>query len=104
MPGEHLDAVVQLQQPADGVVELRRALVLLDGQVGAGDVVHEQAVAGQHGAGLAGSGTVDHDHGGVLGTMAGHVQRAQPHLAELDLGAVWERVMRVPGPGQRAHP
>ena len=36
-------------------------------------------------------GTVDHHDGGVLGTMAGHVQRPQPHLAELDLVAVFER-------------
>ena len=52
------------------------ALLLLDGEVGAGDVADEQRVAGQHGPRLVAARGVDQREGGVLGPVAGRVERA----------------------------
>ena len=49
MPGPHLDGVGQRHElVVERAEDAARALVLVDRQVGAGDVADEQRVAGQH--------------------------------------------------------
>ncbi len=78
--GPDLDVVGQRQQPlVQGAVDARRALALLDRQVGSRHVADEQRVAGQHRPGIPAARVVAEQEGGVLGPMAGRVER-------LDLG------------------
>ena len=99
MAGEDLDAVGQLEQPAQRVEEPLGALLRVDGEVGPPRVADEERVAGEHEPRLVGARAVDDREARVLRPVAGRVDRAQDDLAELELGAVLERVVRVLGLG-----
>ena len=71
----------------------------LDREVGPGGVADEERVAGEDEPGLLGAGAVDDGEARVLGPVPGCVDRAQDDLAELQLRAVLERVVRVRGLG-----
>jgi hypothetical protein len=71
------------------------AFASLDRQVGASRVPDEERIAREQEPWLVGPGPVDHGEAGMLGTVARRVQAAQDDVADLDLVAVGERVMRV---------
>ncbi len=93
----------RVRQPQERVVQRAvdppRALLLVDGQVGAGDVAHEQRVAGEDRPGLIAALGVHQREGGVLRPVAGRVERAHLQRAELELPAVVERLVVVLGLG-----
>ena len=99
MAREDLDAVRQLEQAAQRVEEALGALLRADGEVGTGRVADEERVAGEDEPGLVGARAVDHGEARVLRAVAGRVDRAQDDLAELELDAVVQRVVRVLGLG-----
>ena len=74
---------------------LAGAVLLLHREVGAGDVAHEQAVAGEHRPRLGPARGVDERERGVLGPVAGRVDRAHAQHPELELEAVVERLVLV---------
>ena len=74
--GPDLDLVGQRQQPLVQRAEhVGGALARLDRQVGAGDVADEQRVAAQQRPGVAAAAGVAEQEGGVLGPVAGRVDR-----------------------------
>ena len=75
MTGEDLDAVRQLEQAAERVEEAVGALPRADGEIGPSRVADEEGVPREDEPGLVGAGAVDHRQAGVLGTMAGCVDR-----------------------------
>ena len=93
MAREDLDAVRKLEQPAQRVEEPFRALLRADREVRAGGVADEERVAGEHEPGLVGARAVDDGEARVLGPVPRRVDRAQDDAAELQLGAVLERVV-----------
>jgi hypothetical protein len=93
VPGEHLDAVRQLEQAPQRVEEALGALLRADGEVGPRRVADEERVARQDEPRLVRARAVDHREAGVLRPVAGCVDRAQHDLAQLDLGAVLQRVV-----------
>ena len=99
-PGQTSRRVGQRQQRVvQRAEDAARALVLVDGEVGPRDVADEQGVAGQHGPRLVAARGVDERERGVLGAVAGRVQRAHAQRAELELPAVVERLVVVVGRG-----
>ena len=66
-----------------------------DGKVRSSRVADEERVAREDEPRLVGAGAVDHREAGVLRTMPGRVDRAQDDLAQLELEAVSQRVVRV---------
>ena len=77
VPGPDLALARQRQQRvAQRAEHAPRALLLVDREVGAGDVADEQRVAGQDGPRLGAAGGVDQRERRVLGPVAGRVQRA----------------------------
>ena len=99
--GPDLDLVVQRQQPLVQRVEhLRGALARLDRQVGAGDVADEERVAGEERPGRAAAARVAEQEAGVLGPVAGGVDRLDREVAERQLPAVGEGLVRVLRLGQ----
>ena len=81
----------------------RAPLLLVDGEIGARHVAHEQAVAGKKRPGLLAPCGVDQREGGVLGAVAGRVDRAHGERAELELVAVLERLVVVIRRRQAVH-
>ena len=98
--GEHLDAVGQLHQPPERVEEPFRALRGTDGEIGARGVADEQGVSGEDEPWLVRARPVDHGETTVLGPVTGRVDAAKRDVADRDLVAVLERVVRVLGPGR----
>ena len=96
-----LDAVGELEQAVQAVVEVAGAFAGLDGEVGPGGVADEQRVAGQEQPGLVAARPVDDGEAGVLGPVPGRVDGAQRDLAGDDLLAVCERLERVLRLGDR---
>lgn len=94
MAGEDLDAVSELDQPAQAVEEALGSLLWLDGEVRPSRVADEQRVAGEHEPRLVPPGAVDHREAAVLGAVARRVDRAHDDLADLDLRPVRERLVR----------
>ncbi len=97
MPGEDLDAVRKLEQPAERVKEPFGAFLRGDCQIRPRCVADEERVAGEHEPRLVGTGAIDDDEARVLGPVPGCVDRAQHDLAELQLHTVLERVVRIRG-------
>ena len=96
--GPQLGGVGQREQLAvQRAEDPARALLLVHGQVGPGDVAHEQAVAGEHRPRLLAALRVDQRERAVLGAVARRVQRAHAQRAELELPAVVERLVVVVG-------
>ena len=104
VPGPDLDLVGQREQPlVQGAEDVGGALARLDREVGAGDVADEQAVAAQHRDRVAAALGVAQQEGGVLGPVAGRVDRLdRRRLAQLQRPAVGERLVLVLGLGQLA--
>ena len=93
MPGEDLDAVAELDEPAEAVEQVFRPCPRLDGEVRPARVADEQAVARQDEPWLRAAGAVDHREAAVLGPVAGRVDRAQDDVPDLHLGSVLERLV-----------
>jgi hypothetical protein len=102
--GVHLDAVAELDEAVQRVEEPLGARRRLDREVGARRVADEEGVAGEHEPRLVAAGAVDDGERAVLGPVPGRVQRAQDDPAELDLGAVFERLVRERRPGGGVNP
>ena len=86
------ETIVQRAEDVDG------ALARLDRQIGPGDVADEERVAAQHRPGLVAAGGVAQQERGVLGPMAGGMDRLDRRsLAERQRPAVDERLVRVLG-------
>ena len=83
-----------------GSVEIARALLGLDREVGARDVADEQRVAAQHRGRLAAEVAVAQHEGGVLGPVAGGVDGLDLNRAEAQDPAVVEGLVRVLGVGE----
>ena len=102
--GPDLDLVAERQQPVVQRVEhLRGAFARLDRQVGAGDVADEEGVAGEERPGRAAAARVAEQEAGVLGPVAGGVDRLDREVAEGQPPAVGEGLVRVLGLGQLVH-
>jgi hypothetical protein len=101
VPGIDLDPVRQLEQAPQRVEELAGALLRSDCEVGARRIADEERVAGQDEPRLVRARAVDRREARVLGPVPGRVDRAQHDRAELDLGAVLQRVVVVRGLGRR---
>ena len=95
MTGVHLDAVGELEEAAERVVDPLRALRRLDGEIRTGHVADEQRVARQQQPRLVRARAVDHLEAAVLGAVAGCVNTSQHDLTDLDLVAVGEGVVLV---------
>ena len=94
--GPDLDLVVQRQQPVVQRVEhLRGAFARLDRQVGAGDVADEERVAGEERPGGAAAARVGEQEAGVLGPVAGGVDRLDREVADRQRPAVGEGLVLV---------
>ena len=97
MPGEDLDAVRKLEQPAQRVKEPFRALLRGHCEVRTGGVADEERVAREHEPRLVGARAIDDGETRVLWSVPGRVDRAQDDLAELQLHTVLEAVVRILG-------
>ncbi len=75
--------------------DVARALVGLHGQVRPRHPAHEQRVAGQDRPRLLAARGVGQAEAGVLGAVPRRVQRADPHVAQDELPAVVDRLVRV---------
>ena len=101
MPGPDLDGRREREEAlVERAIELARALLGLDREVGAGDVAHEERVAGEHRDRLAAGAEVAKQEGGVLGPVARGVHGLDLELAEAQPPAVVERLVRVLGVGE----
>ena len=92
--GEHEQLAVQRRMDPAG------AVLLVHGEVGAGDVADEQAVAAQHRPRLRPPRAVDQRERGVLGPMPRRVQRADGDAPQRELPAVVEGLVGVVGVGE----
>jgi hypothetical protein len=90
-----LDAVRQLEHSPQRVEHPFGTFASLDGEVRTSSVADEERVSREQQPWLVGPRPVDHGETGVLGTVARRVQAAQDDVADLDLVAVGQRVMRV---------
>src|SRR3989442_956980 len=91
--GEDLDAVPELDEPAQAVEEALGSLARLDRQIRPAGVADEERVAGEDEPGLLAAGAVDHREAAVLGAVARCVDRPQDDRADLDLRPVVERLL-----------
>ena len=101
--GEHLDAVGELEQPAERVEEPLGALVPPDREIGPGGVADEQRVAGEHEPRLVAARVVDDREAAVLRPVAGRMDDAERDGADRDLVTVAHRVVRVVDAGVGVH-
>ena len=100
MAGMNLDAVRQLEQPLQAVVQLACALGRLDGQIRPGRFADEQRVARQGQPRLVRPRSVADRERAVLWSVAGRVDDADRDRPHRDLGAVLQRlevVLRLRG-------
>ena len=95
MSREDLDAVGQLEEPAERVEEPFRALHRADREVRPRGVSDEERVAGEHEPWLVRARRVDHGEATVLGTVARGVETAELDRPDGHLVSVVERVVRV---------
>ena len=101
MAREHLDAVGELEQALERVVEPLGALGCAHREVGPGGVADEERVARQDEPRVVAARAVDDGQAAVLGPVAGRVDHAQRDGADLDRVAVAHRVVRVVDLGRR---
>ena len=97
MAGKHLDAVVELEQPPERAEETVRALLGVDREVRPRRVTDEERVSCEHEPWRVGTRTVDDSETRVLRPVARSMDCAEDDLAELDLAAVLEWVVRIGG-------
>ena len=93
----HLDAVPELDEPPQRVEQPLGALASVDREVGPRGVADEQRVAGEDDPRLGSARAVAHGEAAVLRPVPRRVDAAQDDLAERDLVAVLQRVVRVLG-------
>ncbi len=103
MPGEHLDAVVELEQAVERVEQALGSLLCCNRKVGPGRVADEQRVAREDEPGLAAARVVDDGEAAVLGSMARRMDDAERDGTDDDLVAVVHRVVRVVDAGVCMH-
>ena len=96
-----LDAVAELHQPSERVEEALRSLARVDRQIRTRRIADEQRVSRQDEPRLGRTRAVDDGEAAVLGPVARRVNAPEHDLAERDLGAVLERVVRVLGLARR---
>ena len=87
--------------PPQGVEQALGALARVYGEIGAGRVADEQRVAGEHDPRLVAAAAVAHGEAAVLRPVPRRVDAAEDDVAEHDLRAVLERVVRILGLGGR---
>ncbi len=104
MAGKHLDAVAEIDEPAQAVEQPLGAGHRLDREVGPRRVADEERVAGEHEPRLRAARAVDHGERAVLGPVARRVDRAEHDVAEHDLRSVDERLVRERRAGGLVHP
>ena len=80
VPGPDLGEVAEAQQALHRPVEPARPLLLVDGEVGPGDVAHEQRVSGHSEPRLIAPAFVGDQIGGVLGPVPGRRERGDRDL------------------------
>src|SRR5581483_6771884 len=97
--GEDLDAVAQLEEPAQAVEEALGAFLRPDREVGPSRVPDEERVAGEDEPRLAAARAIDHREAAVLGPVARRVDRAEDDVADRDLRPILERLVRERGLG-----
>ena len=97
MPGIDLDAVAELDEPAERVEEPLGALARLDREVGPRRVADEERVAGEDDPRIGAARAVADREAAVLRPVAGRVDAAQDDVAERRSRAVLDRVVRVLG-------
>ena len=98
-----LDAVSELDEPAQRVEETLGSCPRLDREIGSRGVADEQRVAGEDDPWLRATCEVEDREAAVLRTVPRCVDAAQDDVAERDLVAVFERIVRVLGLGRRVH-
>ena len=76
--GEHLDAVRQLEQPAQRAEETLRALQRPNGEIRPRGVADEERVAGEHEPRLVRARPVDDGEAAVLGPVSRRVEQRSP--------------------------
>ena len=104
MAGPDLDLRGQGEQLLiERAKDVRRALLGVDRQVRPSDVADEQRVPGKHRPRLRRSSRVGEREGGVLGSVAGSVECADAHPAQLELPPVLEGLVCVLGRGEAVH-
>ena len=101
MTGIDLDAVAELDEPAEGVEETLGALSRLDCEIRSRGIPDEERVAGQHEPRIRSPGAVDDGEATVLRPVAGRVDAAERDVAHGDLVSVLHRVVRVLRLGRR---
>ena len=89
-----LDAVAEIDEPPKRMEQIFGAVVRLDREVGPRGVADEERVAGEHEPRLVAARAVDHREGAVLRPVPRRMDRADDDVAELDLGAVGQSVVR----------
>ena len=98
MAGPHLGGVGKAHElVVERVEDAARALLLVDGEIGAGDIADEERVAREHRPGLVRAGRVDERERGVLGAVPRRVKRPDRQRAEFELPAVVDRLVVVVG-------
>ena len=97
MTGVDLDPVPELDEAPQRVEETLCSLARVNREIGPGGVSDEQRVAGEHEPGLRGPRAVDDREAAVLRPVAGRMDAPEDDLAERDLAAVLQRIVRVLG-------
>ena len=95
MAGVDLDAVAELDEPAQRVKETLGAFARLDREVGSRSVADEERVAGEDDPRLRPAREVADREAAVLRPVTWRVDAAKDDVAERDLVAVLHRVVRV---------
>src|SRR5438105_4581000 len=93
MTGVDLDAVRELRQPAKRTEQALGALARGHGQIGSRSVADEQRVAREDEPRLVSPRPVGDREAAVLRPMAGRVNRAEAHRADLDDRTLIERLV-----------
>ncbi len=94
VPGPDLREVPERQETLQRLVEPARALLLVDGEIGPGDVADEERVPGDDEPRLVSPAFVRDEVGGVLGPMAGRGKRRDGDVSDLHSVAVRQRLVR----------
>src|SRR3954449_7634392 len=92
--GEDLDAVAELDEPAQAVEQALGSFPRLDREVGTPRVADEERVTGEDEPRFVAPRAVDHREAAVLGAVPRRVDRAEHDVADLDLAPVLERLVR----------
>ena len=95
MTGVDLDPVPELDEASQRVEETLSSLARVHREIGPGGVSHEERVAGEHEPGLRSPRAVADREAAVLRSVARGVDAAEDDLADRDLVAVLQRIVRI---------